>query len=314
MEQHNNQTPSYDVFLRTTPLVVGGLVVLCCIVLVATIILSKIPEKEVSAESHTATSTAFNMLRLEARAAYVYDPKTELSIFERNAYEPLPLASITKLLSIVVAQAEFPAGTIITVSPEALATDGDSGLVVGERWPLKNLLQYILTTSSNDGVAAIAYEYDNRGNRTFVEKLNVYSKALGLSSFSFANPTGLDTSGTLAPTNFGSARDVAFLFAHALTVVPEILDTTSTRQGSISSLDRTHSVVNTNTIIDTVPNAIGSKTGFTDAAGGNLVLSFDVGIGHPVILVVLGSSKEGRFTDMQTLVDATLSYYDTPQQ
>ena len=70
-----------------------------------------------------------------------------------------------------------------------------------------------------------------------------------------------------------------------------------------------HTLQNTNQIIDVVPNPLLSKTGFTDLAGGNLVIVFDAGINHPVAIVVLGSTKEERFTDVRALVNETLSYF-----
>lgn len=307
----SNETSQYDSFVRITPLLVGGLIVVCCTILIATVIFSKktLSSTPTPAVPAPYVSSAFDELHLEAHAVYVYDAKTESALFEQNAYEPRPLASITKLLSVVVAQNEFLPGTIITISPEALATDGDSGLFVGERWVLRDLLRYILTVSSNDGASALADVYDQHHTTTFVGAMNEYSKTVGLSSFSFTNATGLDTPTTGRAANFGSARDVALLFTHTLTAIPDILDATRTEEGSIASLDKVHPVSNTNTMIDSISNAVGSKTGFTDAAGGNLVLSFDVGIGHPIIITVLGSSREGRFTDVQKLVNATRAYY-----
>ncbi|MCR4274794.1 MAG: hypothetical protein NUW02_01965 [Candidatus Campbellbacteria bacterium] len=307
----SNDTSNYDSFLRVTPLLVGGLVIACFVILLGTIVLPKNVQQDTPTPTlpKVPVASVFDSINIEARSAYVYDAQTDSALFEKNAYEALPLASITKLLSVVVAQSVFPSGTIITISPEALSEVGDSDLFVGERWLLRDLLRYTLTVSSNDGASAVAHTYDERGATTFVTKLNEYSQSLGLSSFSFTNATGLDEKGTWKAANFGSARDVTFLFAHALTTIPDILDATRIGQGSISSLDRIHRVSNTNTMIDSIPNAIGSKTGFTDAAGGNLVLSFDVGIGHPVIIVVLGSSKDGRFTDMQKLVGATNAHY-----
>jgi D-alanyl-D-alanine carboxypeptidase len=66
--------------------------------------------------------------------------------------------------------------------------------------------------------------------------------------------------------------------------------------------------VNTNKAIDLLPNVIASKTGFTDLAGGNLVVAFDAGIAHPIIIAVLGSSFDGRFDDMTKLVNSTIEY------
>ena len=62
----------------------------------------------------------------------------------------------------------------------------------------------------------------------------------------------------------------------------------------------------TNAFIDKIPNVIASKTGYTDLAGGNLVVAFDAGLNRPIIISVLGSSQEGRFADALKLIDATI--------
>jgi D-alanyl-D-alanine carboxypeptidase (penicillin-binding protein 5/6) len=179
-------------------------------------------------------------------------------------------------------------------------------MLAGERWPLVDLLRFILVTSSNDGVAALQETYDALyGTGAFVARMNKKAAELALPSIRVRNATGLDTGPTLSATNYGSSRDIASLFMTDLTEIPDVLDATRTGQRDIASADHTHIVANTNEIIDRIPNAVGSKTGFTDAAGGNLVLSFDLGIGRPVVVVILGSSRDGRFSDAEHLVAAT---------
>jgi len=63
---------------------------------------------------------------------------------------------------------------------------------------------------------------------------------------------------------------------------------------------------NTNIFVDKIPNLIASKTGFTDLAGGNLVIAFNADINRPIIISVLGSTEEGRFTDVLQLIEATI--------
>ncbi len=65
-----------------------------------------------------------------------------------------------------------------------------------------------------------------------------------------------------------------------------------------------HDAINTNDIVSRIPNLIGSKTGYTDLAGGNLTVAFDAGFDRPIIITVLGSSREERFTDVLKLVNA----------
>ena len=70
-----------------------------------------------------------------------------------------------------------------------------------------------------------------------------------------------------------------------------------------------HTIYNTNNIVDSLPNIIGSKTGYTDIAGGNLTVVIDPALNRPVSITVLGSSKEGRFKDVEKLSNATLVYF-----
>jgi D-alanyl-D-alanine carboxypeptidase len=69
-----------------------------------------------------------------------------------------------------------------------------------------------------------------------------------------------------------------------------------------------HTAENTNKQVYSFPGLLGSKTGYTDYAGGNLAVVFDAGLNHPIAVVVLGSSLDGRFTDVRKLVDATAEY------
>jgi D-alanyl-D-alanine carboxypeptidase len=73
-----------------------------------------------------------------------------------------------------------------------------------------------------------------------------------------------------------------------------------------ASAEKRYSAENTNVVIDKIPNLIASKTGYTDLAGGNLVIAFDAGLNHPIIISVLGSTEKGRFSDVLQLVQATL--------
>ena len=73
-----------------------------------------------------------------------------------------------------------------------------------------------------------------------------------------------------------------------------------------ASEEFTHEGINTNTEITKLPQVLASKTGFTDLAGGNLAVVVDVGLNHPVVIVVLGSSKEGRFSDVEFLAWASV--------
>jgi D-alanyl-D-alanine carboxypeptidase len=88
-----------------------------------------------------------------------------------------------------------------------------------------------------------------------------------------------------------------------------MLYTTSLDQISIKSSNGFyHKIENTNTIVGELPNILASKTGFTDLAGGNLAVIIDPSLNRPILIVVLGSTKEGRFQDVSNLAQKTIEY------
>jgi D-alanyl-D-alanine carboxypeptidase len=143
---------------------------------------------------------------------------------------------------------------------------------------------------------------------TFVHFMNYKAEQLGLTQTYFLNPTGLDENGTVSG-GYGSAKDVAVLMSYILKHYPSLLVSTTQEKITVSSLDnRKIGAQNTNSVVSTIPGIIASKTGLTDLAGGNLAIAFDASFGEPFIVVVLGSTEEGRFTDVQKLVAATIDY------
>ncbi|MDO8183785.1 MAG: serine hydrolase [bacterium] len=247
----------------------------------------------------TYYANPFAKLNLTAKAAVLYDPEKNEIIYAKNAYQPLPLASITKLMTALVASDLVGNEAIVAVSAETLKTEGDSGLLRDEIWSLKKLIDFTLVSSSNDGAAALA-AVASTGD--FVNQMNKEAVTLGLTATTFTNPTGLDlTLGT--GVNQGSALDVARLMSYLLKTKPELLADTGEQQISVASENNlNHIAVNTNTLVGHLPGLFASKTGFTDLAGGNLVVAVDIGLNQPVIAVVLGSTEEGRFTDIEALI------------
>ncbi len=248
----------------------------------------------------------FATVDISATAAYVFDVKRQKVIFSKNPNLILPLASITKIMTAAVATDLLPQNATISIDKKALSKDGDSGLLVNEKWSFKNLLDYTLAVSSNDGAAAVA----QAASPNFVEKMNEKAKSLNLSSMTFFNETGLDESISQSG-GYGSASDLSKFFEYTLKTHPEIFSATAYSRFNVASLDKVnHVAVNTDSDVDKIPGIMASKTGFTDLAGGNLAVIYDAGINYPVIAIVLGSTYDGRFADMAALIgaaNATLS-------
>jgi len=275
----------------------------------------EVQEQKQATTTHTERLKYFKDLELEAKAAYVFDLQTNKEVYARNIDTQLPIASLTKLMTALVALEDIKENqTPVTIVPEALLQDGENGFSLYEQWDLYDLLDVTLVTSSNDGAYAIAasimpFLTAEDSKNAFVTAMNDKAQQLGLTQTSFLTPTGLDLLGETKPSAFSSARDITTLFAYMLTRHPTLLEPTRETTITRTSLNnRSYKVYNTNQLTDDIPLLIGSKTGFTETAGGNLVVAFDAGLAHPVIIVVLGSTPEGRFNDIKTLIDATLQY------
>ncbi len=259
---------------------------------------------------------------IQGRAAYVYDAVTGQMLYEKNPELQLPLASLTKVMTALVASDSLEDDDTVTITDESLHEDGSSGLGAGETWLFRNLLNLTLISSSNDAAHAIAGaagaiermsppgESDDHANvTTFVASMNEKAAELGLAKTYFLNPTGLDET-TEKSGAYGSAKDVAKLLAYIIATKPELLEETRLTDLKVTDMaGHEKTAKNTNKNISNLPGLMASKTGLTDLAGGNLAIAFDAGLGHPIVVVVLGSTEDGRLTDVENLVDATLASF-----
>ncbi len=243
-------------------------------------------------------------ISLEARAALVYDLNGGRVLFGRSPDEIMPLASLTKLMTALVAREVLADTPTVTISAESILREGDSGLTAGEVWATEDLISFMLITSSNDAADALAVA--SLGRSEFVARMNTLSEELELTA-SWNDPTGLDINAE-TPGGAGSARDVARLLAHLTLHDAEVLQGTTQPTQDFQTDTLFHHAVNTNALTGTVPGLVGSKTGYTPLAGGNLGILFDPGPGTPIAIVVLGSSRDGRFTDVEKLTKATIAH------
>ncbi|MDD5318994.1 MAG: serine hydrolase, partial [Candidatus Pacebacteria bacterium] len=158
---------------------------------------------------------------LQAKSVYAFDALTGEVLYQKNSSAILPLASLTKIATAIIAhnlanekiKSIGPLASEISITPESLKKDGDQGLIAGERWDVDDLIRLMLVASSNDAAAALSQDLDNI---TFVQKMNDFAHGLGLNSFLFKNETGLDNETETEAGDLGSAHDVAYLFRYFL--------------------------------------------------------------------------------------------------
>lgn len=242
---------------------------------------------------------SFDGALLTARAAVVYDPVSGAVLFSKNARETLPLASLTKLMSAEAVLTRTEQKSRVTITPNDLAPEGDWNFILGESWSIGDLLRFGLVASSNDAMAAAASALGVDP----AEVMNSEAQTLGLEQSYFLNPTGLDVDLTTAG-GYGSAIDIARLAGVFVREYPELFAATVAPSITIGYGERALTADSTAAPLLTIPGLLGAKTGFTDLAGGNLVAAFDLELGRPVIIAVLGSTREGRFEDVKKLLNA----------
>jgi D-alanyl-D-alanine carboxypeptidase (penicillin-binding protein 5/6) len=259
-----------------------------------------------------ATSTppdAFANVPIQAHAAIVYDIPSGQVLYAKNADAQLPLASLTKLITMYAAVKTLPADAPVVITPTAIAQDGDYGLAVGEQFTLENIARFALVGSSNDAAEAVVEAAAAHQSVTDQALLASAISATGLSQTYAVNGTGLDLSTTEAGA-YGSAHDVALLASAFLAAAPDLARATIDQSVTVpDSTGALHTLPNTNQDVPHLPRLLLSKTGYTDLAGGNLVVVYDAGINHPVAIAVLGSTEDARFTDVDALVAATEAHF-----
>ncbi len=253
-------------------------------------------------ETQSPKISPFDNIKLEAKAAYVFDISKNQSVFKLNSEMQLPLASLTKIMTALIAKENLPPYLLVTISKEAILQEGDEGFKVGEQWTIPELIDAMLISSSNDAAFAFAAEFNKNFNGDFVSLMNQKAKEIGLTQTYFLNTTGLDLSENTAGA-YGSAQDIAKLLLNIMEKNSSLMEIT--RLKSINLHGREFQ--NTDRIIGDLPGFIAGKTGFSDLAGGNLAVVVDNGFNRPFVIVVLGSTIDGRFNDIRNLFNAAVS-------
>ena len=240
-------------------------------------------------------------LTLNCRAVCLIDQDTGTVLYEKNADQQMPIASITKVMTLLLTFEAIHDGrltldTLVPVSEHAYHMGGSQiWLEPGEQFTLDEMIKAICVSSANDAAVAVA-ELVGGSEPAFVERMNARAAELGMSSTTFHNACGLDTEGHLS-----TARDVAVMSCQILNTCPEVLHYTGiwtdTLRGGATQL------VNTNKLLRRYTGITGLKTGTTGGAGVCISASA-ARDGLQLIAVVLGApSSKDRFEAATTLLD-----------
>ncbi|MCC7469924.1 MAG: D-alanyl-D-alanine carboxypeptidase [Bacteroidetes bacterium] len=249
-------------------------------------------------------------LALASKSFAIYNVDKNEFVYKKNAEQVLPLASLAKVMSVVVALENVPQDHIFKIEKDSLSLAGDNGLLVDEKWRRDDLLKYTLVVSSNDAIHQVAMETGkiispNTENpeQVFIDKMNEKARELKLNSLKFYNESGLDLieNGETKNGAYASARDMARLFAYAIENYPDIFSLTTQKEATITSFDKEHTGTNTNPFVGEIDGLIASKTGFTNISGGNLTVAVKDKKGEKMVVVVLGSTFDERFSDVKSI-------------
>lgn len=185
---------------------------------------------------------------------------------EKNSDQKLPIASITKVMTAVVALDLADSSEVFTISQAAVdQIPTKLGMVAGQRMSLEELLNGVLLVSANDAAEAVKDGVDLKyGEKVFIDAMNEKAQALGLKNSHFQNPQGFDH-----PNHYSSAQDLAKLIKYALTNYPLIAEIVK-KDYQFYPADKNHKQIdmyNWNGLLGVYPNVSGVKIGNTSDAG-----------------------------------------------
>ena len=239
--------------------------------------------------------------RVDAEALLVQNAESGQVLHQADARKRLPIASITKLMTVLVATEHARLSDVVTVSARAASVEGSTvNLRPGERISVRDLVYAALIQSANDAANALADFVSAKTGKSFVGLMNGRARELGLGDTSFVRPDGLD-----APGQLSSARDVTKL-ARAAMRIPLLRRIVSRRSATIAGGRTLHTW---NDLLGSFPGLIGVKTGHTSAAGWSQVAAARRRT-ITVYATLLGSpSRSRRNADLAALLSWGLSRY-----
>lgn len=247
-------------------------------------------------------SVKADSLNLDATSAILIDKASGKVLYEKNADEKLPMASMTKIMSMLLIMENINEGNLsytdkVIISKNASGMGGSQVfLQEGEEYKVEDLLKCIAVSSANDAVVAMAEKISGSVEK-FVELMNNKAKEIGLLNTNFANPHGLDNE-----NHYSTARDMARL-AQELLKYEDILKFTSIYEDYLTKPDGSQVwLVNTNRLVRFYDGVDGLKTGYTTDAGYCLTATALKNDLRLISVVMKSSSSDARSKDTATLL------------
>jgi D-alanyl-D-alanine carboxypeptidase (penicillin-binding protein 5/6) len=235
-------------------------------------------------------------------SAILLEAETGQILFSKNADRKLPPASVTKIMTLLIAMEKLEAGSIslddqVTISRYAESMGGSQiFLAANTQVKLEKLLKAVTIASGNDASVAVA-EYIAGTYSNFIAMMNERAEELGMNSTNFANSTGLPD-----PNHYSTARDISIM-ARELVKYPQVLEWASIWTETIQLPNREAMLVNTNSLINKYPSMDGLKTGHTQEAGFCLASTAKKGNTRLIAVVLQGETLQEREESTIRLLD-----------
>lgn len=251
-----------------------------------------------------------NAPKIAAKSAIFIDTKSGQTLYSKNPEERLPIASLTKVMTVLIAMEHTNLDDQFIVSQRATEMEPDEMILLpGEKMTLKELLYGIFLVSANDAAEVLAEdtvgdEQSSSSNRTqFIKLMNDKAKQLGMNNTNFVNPTGLDED---SGSTYSSAYDLALLTRYLIRNYPEVVDISKTEHIvlPITENHQDYDMYSGINLLTTYPGVVGFKTGYTPEAGLTLITLARKN-GHEVVGVILGS--DNRREEARELLDYSFS-------
>lgn len=237
---------------------------------------------------------------LNVRSAILLDAHTGKVLYEQNADTRIPPASLTKVLSMMIALDKIKAGKAslsdkVAISRRAASQAGSKMHIRrGEKLTLNRLLTGMAVSSGNDASMAVA-EHIGGSEKNFVRLMNAKAKQLGMRNSSFKNPNGLP-----APGQVTTARDMARLSYYYLRFHPDALryhkQQTLRHNGRLTT--------NKNPLLGSCPGADGLKTGWITASGYNIISTVRRGNARLIAVVLGAQNSKIRGMEISRILEA----------
>lgn len=238
---------------------------------------------------------------LTAKSVLMYDLSSSKTLFSKNSNAQLPMASLTKIMTAVIALENKKPDDRYVVTQEDVVGEDSMGVSSGEVYSFEDLLHGLLLPSGNDAAETFASNFPG-GRSAFIEAMNEKAKAIGMLDTNYTNPSGLQGDGD----QYTTAYDLLLVTRYALENFPEFAQTVSTYEYDIpkTSDHKALQLFNETNLLTTYDGVKGVKTGYTPEAGYCLVTYLNYR-GHKIIGILLGS--QNRREEMKELLDYSLN-------